>query len=325
MSSFTNTIVDKVYVINLDKDTDRMEQIGAELSKYNIQYERFAAVQGSLIKNSPMLTEYCNSFCTDGQKGCAISHKTLWNRAVKEGYRSILVLEDDAILADDFDTKLKHAWYQVPSDYDMVFLGCRFLCNTTEALPITINKIMNKSPEEIDEKVSKVQGTIGTHGYIITFHTAKVLETVPINWHIDMEMSNYIQEYSLNAYSMKPVLIDVIDEAGGSNLSDAYPPLLNTLFNFRIFEQTTLTWLLNETSFKIAAFNISTLMILLFILMLVLPTFLYKYVFLWLSIELFVSKDLHNTIKYVAFLSMPMVARYHFKSYKKSVLTPRKR
>jgi glycosyl transferase family 25 len=302
-----------------------MEQIGSQLSKYNIKYERFAAVQGALIKNSPMLTEYCNSFCTDGQKGCAISHKTLWNRAVQEEYRSILVLEDDAILADDFDTKLKDAWYQVPNDYDFVFLGCRFFCNTTEALPITVTKIMNKSPEEIDEKVSKVHGTIGTHGYILTFHTAQVLETVPINWHMDMEITNYIKDYNLNAYSIKPVLVDVIDEAGGSNLSDTYPPLLNSLFNFRIFEQTTLAWMLNETSFKIASFNISTLMILLFILMLLLPTFLYKYVFLWLSIELLVSKDIHNTVKYIALLSIPMVARYHFKSHKKPVVPQRKR
>jgi len=312
--SFTNSIVDKVYVINLDKDTERLEKIDAQLRAYNIQYERFSAVQGSTVKNSPLLTAYCNSFCTDGMKGCAISHKTLWAKAVQEGYKSILILEDDALLADDFDTKLKNAWYQVPSDYDMVFLGCRAFCNTSDTIPITVTKLLGKAPVSVDEKVLQIKGTMGTHGYIMTFHVAKLLEEVPINWHADMELTEYISAYNLNAYSIKPILIDVIDEIGGSNLGDTYPPLLNSLLNIRIFEQTSLSWFFSEHSFKIGSFNINTIMIILFCLILLLPIYTYKFVFLWLLAELVASKDFHSTIKFLAFLSVPMVIRYSFQS-----------
>ena len=292
-----------------------MNKMDAQLKKYNIQYERFSAVQGCTVKNSPLLTAYCNSFCTEGMKGCAISHKTLWNRAVEKGYKSILILEDDAILADDFDNKLKSAWYQVPSDYDAVFLGCRFFCNTTEPIPVTVTKLLGQDPVDIDTNVLQIKGSIGTHGYIMSSHVAKTLEDVPLNWHADMELTVYIKQYNLNAYSIKPVLIDVIDDIGGSNLADTYPPLLNKLLGIRIFEQTSLAWMLNEHSFKVGTFNINSLMILLAILVCILPIYTFKYIFLWLIIEGIISKDIHTTIKFIGFLSIPMVTRYTIKNY----------
>ena len=219
------------------------------------------------------------------------------------------------MLADDFDTKLKNAWYQVPSDYDMVFLGCRAFCNTTETIPITVTKLLGKSPVSVDEKVLQVKGTVGTHGYIITFHVAKLLEDVPINWHADMELTKYIAAYNLNAYSIKPILIDVIDmDLGGSNLADTFPPLLSSLLNIRIFEQSSLAWLFNEHSLKIGSFNINTIMLILFFLILLLPIYTYKFIFLWLLVEYVVSKDIHGAIKYIAFLSIPMVIRYSFQT-----------
>jgi hypothetical protein len=156
---------------------------------------------------------------------------------------------------------------------------------------------------------------MGTHGYIISFHAAKLLEDVLINWHIDNQISEYIVPYNLHVYSIKPVLVDVIDDQGGSNLSEVYPPLLNSLMNIRMFENTTFTWLINETAFKIGPFNMSGLLILLFFFTLILPTWSYKYMFLWIFIEFLVSGDVHNTVKFLTFLSLPMVIRYKLTSY----------
>jgi GR25 family glycosyltransferase involved in LPS biosynthesis len=313
--SFLNTIVDKVYVINLDKDKKRMENMHAQLTKYNIQYERFSAVQGSSVKNSPLLTAYCNSFCTEGMKGCAISHKTLWNRAVEKGYKSILILEDDAVLSDDFDTKLKNAWYQVPNEYDFVFLGCRLFCNTSEPIPIAVTNLLGHHPLDVDEHVQKIKAVVGLHGYIITSKAAKVVEDAPINWHIDMEIHSYIKQYNLNGYSIKPILIDVVD-TGASNMSNSYPPMLNRLLSIRIFEQTTLAYALGEDYIKIGSFNINSLLIILFIITCFLPISTYKFIFLWIFLEGLISKDIHNTIKYLTMLSIPMVIRYSFKKRK---------
>jgi GR25 family glycosyltransferase involved in LPS biosynthesis len=292
-----------------------MQKIDAQLTKYNIKYERFSAVQGCSVKNSPLLTEYCNSFCTDGQKGCAISHKTLWNDMIENRYESILILEDDAILADDFDTKLKNAWYQVPSDYDLVFLGCRVFCNTEDLLPVTITKVTGSEPVLIDEKVQEVKGMMGTHGYILRANVAKIFKDIKINWHIDNQLSNQIVPYNLNVYSIKPILIDVIDNAGGSNISDTYPPLLNSLLNVTIFEQTTLSWFLGEQFIRIGPFNLNATLSILFVLTFLLPTYTYKYIFLWILAEFIASRDVHNTTKYIAFLSIPMVLRHMITPY----------
>jgi len=50
MSSFVNKICDKVFVINLKKDTERMESITTQLKAQNIDFERFEAYDGNDIK-----------------------------------------------------------------------------------------------------------------------------------------------------------------------------------------------------------------------------------------------------------------------------------
>jgi glycosyl transferase family 25 len=71
--------IDKIFYINLDKRTDRREQIEAELAKMGLEGERFAA------------------FYTpeSGILGCGLSHLELLKLARKRGYHNVLILEDD--------------------------------------------------------------------------------------------------------------------------------------------------------------------------------------------------------------------------------------
>jgi GR25 family glycosyltransferase involved in LPS biosynthesis len=91
--SFINKIVDKVYVINLKKDTERLESITTQLKAQDIEFERFEAVDGSTLKNDLRLTSQCNTTCPDGLKGCAVSHRTLWEIMIEKDYKKILVFD----------------------------------------------------------------------------------------------------------------------------------------------------------------------------------------------------------------------------------------
>ena len=126
--SFINRICDKVYVINLEKEKERLNAFDTQMSKNRIKYERFNAIVGSKVLNDERLTDYCNTFCTDGMKGCALSHRSIWEDVVKKGYQNVLICEDDAMISDSFDRDFQNSYYHIPKDYDVLYLGCLFGC-----------------------------------------------------------------------------------------------------------------------------------------------------------------------------------------------------
>ena len=91
--SFVNRSCDKVFVINMDKDKKRLKSFDGYMKENNIKYDRFSAVVGSKVKNDPKLTDYCNTFCTDGAKGCALSHRTIWDSMIENNYKETNIQE----------------------------------------------------------------------------------------------------------------------------------------------------------------------------------------------------------------------------------------
>ena len=311
MSSFTNTVVDKVYVINLDRDKDRLERIHAQLSRHGINYERFPAILGSTVGSHPAFSSFCNSFCTDSMKGCALSHTRIWKEMIEKNYSAVLILEDDAILADDFDERLKAAWPQVPQDADVLFLGCGFKCGDDALVPNMVNKVLGHTPEQVDEQILSVSGSVGFYGYVLKNDAARKLKTAPIHTHIDLQMQFWIQQYDLAAYSLSPLIIHVKDDGTGSNLSEAFPIGLNSVLKaVPITPTMNASWALSENSLKLGPFNINIIMALLFGFMFAIPMPWFKWVFAWIVLEGFIARDVGNMIKYLSFLSMPVAARF---------------
>ena len=56
------------------------------------------------------------------EASCMMKH-ILCYRQVKDGYEHALILEDDAILCDNFNQKLMSYMAQLPEDWDMCFIG----------------------------------------------------------------------------------------------------------------------------------------------------------------------------------------------------------
>jgi GR25 family glycosyltransferase involved in LPS biosynthesis len=309
-SSFTNRVVDKVYVINLDKDKDRLERVDGQLRANHITYERYPAILGVTVGTNPALSQFCNQFCTDAMKGCALSHTNIWKKMIADGASAVLILEDDALLTDDFDAKLQEVWDQVPADFDIVYLGCGFKCGDSGVVPKLVNKVLGQTPQPVDQNILSVKGSIGFYGYIISNRAARKLQKCPIHTHIDFQMELWIHEYQLNAYSVNPLLIRVNDDGGGSNLSESFPTGLNSVLKqIQVGDQMNLSWALSENSFKLGPFNVNILMLLLFLVVAVLPVPFYKWVFAWIALETLLAKDIGNGVKFAAFLSLPMVAK----------------
>ena len=71
--------IQKIFYINLNKRTDRREQIENELNNFNLDYERFEAIE------TPGF----------GILGCGLSHLDVLKIAKERNYENILILEDD--------------------------------------------------------------------------------------------------------------------------------------------------------------------------------------------------------------------------------------
>jgi GR25 family glycosyltransferase involved in LPS biosynthesis len=309
--SFTNSIVDKVYVINLEKDKEKLQSIGRQLDSQNIKFERFDAILGKDIKDNSKFTDFCFNNCTNGIKGCALSHNTLWN---KNDYENIMIFEDDAILSKTFDTDLLLLWKDIPKDFDIIYLGSLFYCGDKSLYTKTAITIRNLKNDMITPNVYAVDGCAGLHGYIISKKFARKLVNEKISFHIDDNLIGWIKKYNLKAYALQPSL--VIQNLNNSNLSSDYPKILNSFLSKIIVSEkhdnVGLNWLLNESFFKIGSINLCALMFILLFLSFLIPLKYYFSVYVWLFIELVVSRDIPNTLFYGTLLSLPFFIKYYY-------------
>lgn len=101
----------KLFVINLDKDKDRMAFVDAQLRRLGVDYERVSGVYGKALSQSELHKVY-NSFrwwCSMGwsasmaEVGCALSHYNIYRQMVDdESLTYCCILEDDVELSPQF-------------------------------------------------------------------------------------------------------------------------------------------------------------------------------------------------------------------------------
>lgn len=119
-----NTYFDKIYVINLERRTDRKANIERRLAKNNItNYRIFPATDGS---KAPMYHYYLRhkGFTdTPGAFGVLATAVRLIEDAVRNKYKRILILEDDAVFHKNFTLKFNERIQLIPQDWKLLYFG----------------------------------------------------------------------------------------------------------------------------------------------------------------------------------------------------------
>ena len=108
--------IDKIIYINLNKRSDRREEIENELNKFGLEYERFEAIDVPHF----------------GQLGCAISHLSVLKIAKERGYKNILILEDDftfTVTKDEFENQL-NSFFNSNINYNVCMLSYNLIKHT---------------------------------------------------------------------------------------------------------------------------------------------------------------------------------------------------
>ena len=115
-----------VYLINLDRDFERLEFISNSLDNQSVDYKRVAAVDGSKLSSDFVSSFRINSKRSSGwlvgQIGCFLSHRKCWEYIANSESEYSLILEDDLHLSDDLKSFIYEDLTWIPDNADIVRL-----------------------------------------------------------------------------------------------------------------------------------------------------------------------------------------------------------
>jgi hypothetical protein len=115
---------DRAYLINRERDADRLAKMSARLERIGVPFERFAAVEARaderLFPDKPQLTP--------GYFACARSHLAVLRMAMQPGHERVMVLEDDAVFRDDTAERMARIVPRLRGiDWDVFYFGLHLL------------------------------------------------------------------------------------------------------------------------------------------------------------------------------------------------------
>lgn len=117
-----------VFLVNLDRSTDRRAFMKAQAVRIGLQFERVPAVVGKAVPDD-LWSQFLDpdgrslSGLADGEIGCYASHLVLHQRIVREGLPFALILEDDVVLRADLMLAATSAIAAAPRSWDYIHLS----------------------------------------------------------------------------------------------------------------------------------------------------------------------------------------------------------
>lgn len=131
-------LIDKVFIIHYEPLTDRKKYIDSIINSLGIPYEFIINNE----KTDSLINENIVEYYTFnenilprrlglGELSVSISHLNVYKRILKENLNYSLILEDDAILCENFIDYINLLFEEV-DDYDFIFLSSCCNLNTTK-------------------------------------------------------------------------------------------------------------------------------------------------------------------------------------------------
>lgn len=207
--------VDAVVVINMDSRPDRMRSFMAHTGKCfpETKLHRVSAVVGTEIKgygDAPWFSAAtgARSASWAGTAGCALSHRKAVEMAQKNGWRNVLILEDDATYLPS-----EAAEMMLPKAMDLLSGPCMLYLGFNRPVPYG-----HKVAGRIGAGLWKVEGAMATHAYLVTQEIypvllaalpkeEKVWEWISIHRAVDMFYRSIVARTAgCSVYALFPVM-----------------------------------------------------------------------------------------------------------------------
>uniref|UniRef100_A0AAQ5YTQ6 procollagen galactosyltransferase n=1 Tax=Amphiprion ocellaris TaxID=80972 RepID=A0AAQ5YTQ6_AMPOC len=216
---------DEVFMINLQRRTDRRERMLRTLYEQEIACKVIAAVDGKAMNVSEvhsmgihMLPGYSDPYhgrpLTKGELGCFLSHYNIWKEIVERRLHTSLVIEDDLRFEVFFKRRLMNLMSEVENeglDWDLIYIGRKRMQvdHPEKAVPNIHNLV-------------EADYSYWTLGYMMSLQGAeKLLKAEPLKKILPVDeflpimynkhpVSDYMDQFEtrdLKAFSAEPLLV----------------------------------------------------------------------------------------------------------------------
>lgn len=239
-----------IFVINLKRSVERRRIIAARLIDLNLPHSFFEAVDGTSLsvedKASYAGTRrrlFFGHDLTPGEIGCLLSHRGIYRHMIANSIQAALVLEDDAILADDLPDVLR-ALMRCPIEWDLIrFLARDKVYKQSRCLGFLSEK----------HRLCRPLGTPGgAYGYILTLQAAHALNNcMHKNWTPVDTLHGQTWRTFVNAFNVQPSPVhfdDVIESTIGAARFDKKQKL--SFWESSLFPLSRFSMKLYEILFK---------------------------------------------------------------------------
>jgi glycosyl transferase family 25 len=232
-----NNYFDKIYVVTLERATDRHQHIRRELEglRYSFLYGADknsinAAELAAKKVYDPVLAKkqhIMHKDLTGGEIGCSISHTMLYRDVLTNNYQKVLVLEDDVVIDRNTIGLFPEMIKELPADWQLWYLG--FAKNEKAPANARLKKLFYHLLYALGLKRTLNHTVIGnlyparfsthllrsgfhdcTHAYAITNEAAAILlqQQTPVQYTADNLLAFTITNKKLNAFIADPKLIN---------------------------------------------------------------------------------------------------------------------
>lgn len=201
----------KSFIINLEKDTKRKEDIVRQCMEFNLDYTVMPAVDGRKLNDdelSVLIDPEKSKGMTRGEIGCSLSHYNIYKKIVDDNIEYALILEDDAQLEPNLPSALELLEKNASDIPTIILLG-------------KVNKYAKRSSQQLsdDFKVVNVVEAALSHGYFINKPAAEKLISFLFPIWLEADRWVFFRDYNIiNVKALMPLSITLSTLSNNSTI-----------------------------------------------------------------------------------------------------------
>jgi glycosyl transferase family 25 len=194
----------KLFVINLDFDKDRFNDVAKKFNDLSIKFERVAAVYGKGFNESELadFTKKYPQIKGPGKLGCFLSHSHIWKKIAEGEQEYGFIFEDDVHFSNDLK-KFVESENWMPERFDII------------RLEVSTNRLLlaKSNDEFLNRKIHKLKSSSYCAGaYVMSKSCAKKMIAISAldikgNDKTLFDFEESVIAKSLDIYQVSPALV----------------------------------------------------------------------------------------------------------------------
>jgi GR25 family glycosyltransferase involved in LPS biosynthesis len=285
----------KIYVINMDKDKDRLKSITSTLKSNNFNFERIKAINGRELSDEEVkknTTWMCSKFCTPGQIGCFMSHLKTWKKIANSKDNGAIIMEDDVILLESFRKKIHEhiKYYNSNPDIDILLFHCIAACDYRQKYDFISNihvLFQGKKPYKVLNKEIFIPDRPGSAAcYYISKEVAKKLVKLfnnKVSWHVDAKVFSHPELLGRVAMVEPPIVKAENIHSNLSTIVDGSKSMFDKVV-LNENQNVSLGWLLSEPLYQLINYKIDLLKLFTLLFLLIISLFISRKISIIISV-----------------------------------------